>query len=572
MRVKEEAVSTLKDSLTSRFGDGFKALVEAEVEGRLAGRKKLDREDLDAIERVLVAARKERRGGGTIRPRKTLSRSLPNLSAIDGASPPTPPPLQRLAPTAPSALESSLGRPRPMSSGTVGSRASGGHAAMARSMSETKVRRPPPFGTSILDDDTGSERSRVQVVPRYPVPKRPKLKPMDHWDLIVAFDTMKHREEDSRFRQEGKHKAIAKFKDTLDTQMMEFHGMQDQERRNKEQCRQDMLNQVEENRRIAAAEKHANEVKKIKMKEVNDECMAAVNRRRQAEEDKKQRDQDLTTAWLESERLRMKQQKEDDDREHARKCQQGKDEMAAAQAEAERRRQARLADEKAGAAGAQKDMDDKVAANRKAVQDRMDQIDRNCKSIGAGIADRDAKAEAELQAKIKRVQEESDRAAKEDADHRKSVRDGKVKDMTDTLHRQMQNRKDEAKREVEEGVKQAELFRQQFKEGLQKDHEKEERARQARGNLDTVLITHIRSNQSVHPKDFGAHLTQKQELAYNRGLFEQMAVEGFEKQYTHKFLPQATHTGTGKTDPYPSVGRWHGGDFSSLELHHPDVG
>ncbi|OLP93016.1 hypothetical protein AK812_SmicGene25122 [Symbiodinium microadriaticum] len=46
------------------------------------------------------------------------------------------------------------------------------------------------------------------------------------------------------------------------------------------------------------------------------------------------------------------------------------------------------------------------------------------------------------------------------------------------------------------------------------------------------------------------------ELAYNRGLYEQMAVEGFMMPLTSKFLPQATHTG--KLDPHPSCGRYTG--------------
>ncbi|CAE7222480.1 TUBA3 [Symbiodinium necroappetens] len=40
-----------------------------------------------------------------------------------------------------------------------------------------------------------SERSCVEVNPKHPVPLPPKLKPMDHWDLIVAFDTHKFRKE-----------------------------------------------------------------------------------------------------------------------------------------------------------------------------------------------------------------------------------------------------------------------------------------------------------------------------------------------------------------------------------------
>jgi len=418
-------------------------------------------------------------------------------------------------------------------------------------------------------DDDASERSRVKVNPKFPVPLRPKVKPMDHWDLILAFDTLKHRQEDEDFRKAGKEAQTRKFKGVLDNQMEEFREMEAQAERERQKERKDMLAQVEENRRIAQAEQDAIEAQKDKMKAINGESLRSLERRRKGEQDRRKREEELMTLWLDNENKRMQDEKEANAIEYARKCKKAKDEMEEAMREGERRKQARLAEEKAMAAGAQAAADDAEANNRAAVQARMDQIERNCKTVGAEIAGRDARMEAELQAKIKRVQEESDRAAKEDADRRKADRDGKVKDMIDTLGKQMQLKEEQAQKDREDGIKQAQIFKKEYEDGLANDRAKEEAARQARIKMDEHQMMNIRKNAQIHPRDFGAELTKQQELAYNRGLFEQMAAEGFQMDMTSKFLPQASHTG--KIDPFPSVGPYKG-EIHPMEMLQPDVG
>jgi len=569
-RAKHGAVNTLKDTLVSRFGSDFRDLVSSEVDSRLAGKSKLEREDLDCIERSIANARKQRRG---VAPGATKSRSSPNLSALTAAASSAPtPPLQLGSPTAPRSASGGSQEGRAAAASRLmrsASAADTNQSSMAASFDPKKVRRPAPYGTSIMpDDDNMSERSRVKVNPRFPVPLPPKLKPMDHWDLIVAFDTLKHRQEDAHFRGVAKHQQQGKFKKTLDDQMVESRQLQAEEDRAKQREREDMLAQIEENKRIAQAERDHHERQKEMMKEVNNEGKKSMERRRKAEEDRKQREQDCMLKWLADEEQRAREQKVADGEEFARKCKKAKDEMEEAMREAQRKKEAKQAEEKASAAGAQQAADNAEAANRAAVQARMDQIERRCQTVGAEIAGRDARMEAALQAKIKRVQEEADRAAKEDAEKRKGARDKKVKDMIDTLGKQVKQREEEAEVEKEAGRKQAKLFKQEYEEGLAKDKAKEERARQARADLDTHLIENIRKNAGVHPRDFGAQLTKKQELAYNRGLFEQMAIEGFAMSHTSKFLPEASHTG--KLDPFPSVGPYEG-EIHELERQQPDV-
>ncbi|OLP93017.1 hypothetical protein AK812_SmicGene25123 [Symbiodinium microadriaticum] len=228
----------------------------------------------------------------------------------------------------------------------------------------------------------------------------------------------------------GKHAHMAKFKNVLDTQMKEFRQMQDDEERARQQERQDMLNQVKENQRLAAAEKAHHDAVRDKAKSINEQptwSLESLRKRRKADEDRRQREQDCMLKWLHNENERLRQQ--------------------------------RIAD-----------------AEEYVEHDRM-KI-RNCQTIGADIAGRDARLEAELQAKIKKIQDDADQAAKE------------VKDMLDTLNLQMKQRDDEAQREKEDGIKQVSahtvfaIFR------LAADRAKEEKARLA---MDAQLVEKMRS-------------------------------------------------------------------------------
>lgn len=519
----------LKETLVKRFGEGSRDMIEAEVQSRLSGRLKLEVEDVDAIERSVLQNRRISR--------KTAS--VPDLTKVQSFSALDPaPPASRTMPQP----------PRPSSGLSRLSQASG-----IRDRREHRVQAP--YGASICVDD-GSERSRVQVVPKYFVPLRAKTKPTDHWDLIVLFDAAKHREEDRAFREAGKAAEETKVKARLDGQMEEIRLIREQEQANRRKERQDMLAQVEENRRIHAAEQQALENKRDKMKQCNDEMMDGLMARRQRQKEKREREQQITSDWLASEAERKREERIATDREYARKCAQARQDLEDAEHERERKRQAQMAQEKADCAAAQQGMDNKEAANRAAVKARMDQIERNCKTIGAGIADRDAKAEAALQAKIKRVQEESDRLAKEDADRRRDEHNRKVREMMKSLDQQMHQREMDMELEREDGKKQAEVFRQQLDEGNRVEQAKQEARRKAREELDKHLIGQIRASVSVHPMDFGASLTKQQELAYNRGLFEHMASERFCVGLTGTFLQQATHKKGGKLDPFPSVGRY----------------
>jgi len=556
-------------------------VIEAEVEGQLAGRDRLDREDVDAIERRVLAAKRQNRGSGSIR--RAHVRSAPNLLdlATAGATQvpsapstaPPPPPNSLPSPPAPPASGHSSTRQPPPSRLRSSSGASQRAPTMARHLtcSNVDLRLPePPYGVTPTDiRDDVSERSRVQVVPKYPVPKRPKLKPMDHWDLLVSFDVQKHREDSEAFQTRSKGEAKRRFKAVLDGQMVELRGLKEQEADAKRKEQEDMTATIENNKKLTQQEEDTAQAKRDIMKKANDDMTVSLEQRRQKAKATKNRERDQMLAWLANEKARKDEEERQARIEYAEKCKVAREELAAAQEEAKMRKKAEQELDKAIAAAQVKAMDKAEADNKAAVKARMDQIERNCATLGAEIAGRDARMEQDLQAKIKKVQEEADRASKEDAERRQRERKEKVDDMLQTLAKQMDEKEKRSLVDKEANKKQAAIWQEQVEDGRRKDREEAERRQKDRAKLDQMLIDQIREATSVHPRNFGiSSQTQRADISYNRALFEHLSKQGFRPDVMDQLLRKVGDHG--KLDPFPSVGRYEG-HIDPLELQVPEA-
>lgn len=410
---------------------------------------------------------------------------------------------------------------------------------------------------AITDCDARSDsgRSRVTVRPRYHVPKKPILKPMDHWDMIVAYDSAKHMEEEEAFELKGRAEVHGRFRAVLDAQMDELREVRDQEAANKQQEIDDMQAQIQENARIKHAEEEREEEKIGKMKKANNEMTLKLEQRRQKEVERKQKEQEDVSNWVKGEQERQEQERKDHAEDYARKCAKAKKEMTEMHAASEARKAAQKAAEKKEVVASQKAMDAAEGAGRKAVMDRMDKLDRMSKTFGAAVAARDAKEKADLESRIKRAQEEGERASKEDGERRKSSHDAKVKDMKEVRAKQVKEKGLQDIADVESGKKQALIFAEQLAEGAAKDDAKKERGRKAREEQDLYLMKQMRAQLACHPLQFGmTDDTKTQDIAMNREIFEQMAHEGFEEELTSSFLQFKMDKGrSGKLDPLPSV-------------------
>merc|ERR1712232_1151046 len=103
----------------------------------------------------------------------------------------------------------------------------------------------------------------------------------DHWDMIVAFDTEKYRNEEIALQDGGRQAHHAKFRAVLDGQMDEIRTLREQEAEERRKERADMLAQVEENKRMIEAEEAKEQVKRDIMKKANDDMTEALEKRKQ---------------------------------------------------------------------------------------------------------------------------------------------------------------------------------------------------------------------------------------------------------------------------------------------------
>merc|ERR1711862_812631 len=213
------------------------------------------------------------------------------------------------------------------------------------------------------------------------------------------------------------------------------------------------------------------------------------------------------------------------------------------------------------------------AKKQKALQDRKDHIDRVSKTVGAAIAEKDAQDAADLDAKIKKIQEDAARAAAEDAKRRQDSHNAKVKDMLDTRQRQIAEQKKSEEWRKEEDLRQLGIFKQQVEDMRREDAEKEEKRRKAREDLDKSHIAMMRVNAGVHPHHvMMTPRNKKTELGYNLAIFEQMKSEGFMVDAVDKVLaqPGKDHHPEGKLLDFPTIPRYYS-EIHPIELEQPDV-
>lgn len=576
-RQKGEAVSSLKDALTRQFGEKARSIVETQVDRQLAGRKgQIGREDLDTIEKGVLASMREQRGG-TRRTNK-LTRSAPTLPLAMGAS--TPATVKAPASGAfppPTPIQATPSRTPPGTShpGTL-MRASSTGEMSAIAKKKLSLTKPAPYGTAITGessfavDDTAPA---VRCQPRYPVPLPPKLKPMDHWDLIVAFDSQKYKEEEEMLHKTGTHAKKAKFKAVLDSQMEEINANRDNENKGLQEEREMMLAQVEQNKAYHEEEMATIHGKTKIQNDMNNSMMDIIHKRRAKEADRKQKECEDVTRWLANE----KQQKEEHDRnqkiEYARRCEAAKKNLEEDRKAREERK--RLDDENEIRLMKLRDQmaDEAEAAKQKALQDRKDFIEKISKSMGADVAARDAKDAADLEAKIKRIQEEANRAAAEDAKRRQDNHNAKVKDMIAVRQRQIEERGKDDELERQADKKMLERFKQQLDDMKREEAEKQEKRRKAREDLDQSHIEAQRRNAGIHPHHvMMTPRNKKTELGYNKVIFKQMTKEGFMTDALdtlHRDPGKDMHP-EGKLLPFPTVPRYTE-NIHPIELEQPDV-
>lgn len=579
-RQRTDALGSLKSALTTQFGEQARSVVEAHIDEQL-GRSKgqISRQHIDSIEKAIVSTLAQQRGSTRSQKSFQLSQSapyLPTRTSTAGSSPSlgaVPPATPVRAPT--TSFKLPLGTSNP---GSLVRAASTG--VLTAGPKTTKPRRPPPYGLSITGGSEfvdESARSGVTLRARYPVPLQPKLKPLDHWDLIVAFDSAKYRQEEKELHQTGTYARQMSFKKVLDDQMLEIQQSRDNEAMGKEEERDLMTAQIEENKKYKQEEEDVIHGKRDQQSKVNESMLGAIHKEREKATMRKQREQEEVTAWLESEKAQREEDAANQKIEYARKCAQAQKELEEVRADRAERHRVEQENEKRLMKLRDQIADENEAKKQKAFQDRKDHLDRVEKTMGAAVAERDAKDAADLEARIKQIQEEAAQKAMTDARRKQDTHNARVKDMVETRQRQMEDRGKEEELIKQEDVKMMAFYKKQYEEGLAADKAKEEKRRQARADQDVHLIEAARINAGIHPHHvMMTPRNRKTELGYNKAIYEQMMKEGFQSDRVVSVMtkqqgkPGFGHHPDGKLCPMPTIPRYTG-ELHPLELEAPDV-
>lgn len=562
----DAAVVSLKDALVRQYGPSSRDIVEAAVDGRLAGRSKLDKADLDAIEAMVLSASRQRRSNsGYIigKPRSASSPGFKKPAAMKQLQHDTSRPLSVATP--------STGNRRATPMPRAPTMANAGRQTFSAPLSRSAPVRfepSPPYGLVVTgnEGDDVTERSCVVVRPKYPVPKQPLMKPIDHWDLIVAYDSEKYRQEQDAHLEKKK---MAKAKAMLDAQMVEVNAIREAEAADKSREKDDMDHQISENKRILAAEEEVEHRKRMLTKQANDEMTLALQERsRQAAARKKRQEEDMTR-WLANEKQRQEEEDVATKEAHALKCKLARESMEAAAQEAERRRLAREDEERRIVAEMVRVMDSNEAKKRAELQAREDAVAARMACVGEQVAKRDREEEQALEERLRKAQEEGDRLVEADQRRRESEHQRKVQEMKDVRSQQIAEKGRDGIAEKEADRQMAERWRKQFEDGKAKDKAAEDKRRHARDELDRTLIAQIRERHAMHPQHYVmTPQVQQTEICMNRALFEAMEKDGFQPPITQSLLKSVGKFS--KLDPFPSVGRYEG-HIHDLEFHDPPL-
>jgi len=487
--------------LVRQFGASARGAIDTEVEKRLAGRSRLEREDLDAIERgILAAVRRQRsRGSDTLGPPEAAPGSL-----YASASAPT----LMAAPATP--------LPPRISSAVVGQR------------------RRSSGGGDGLEPLASSQ----------PLPVRPKLRAYDHYDLLIDFDTDRKREEETEKTKGGAQKKLT-MRSGLDTQILEQEAAKQLLVEERRKDREDVLAKMEAARAAEAAELAAEKAKREVLRKASVQSEEFLDRRKRRMEEYRIRERDEVSQFLESEEKRKSAEEQSVKEAHKRRAQLAREMLEGARAEQAKKKEAAKEADRTIALQMQKKMAETVAAQGLQVTMRQDRVDRIVGSLGTTLVAGIAQKEKEMQDRDERSHNDYARKRVEDYWRELEVHGQKVNNMTMIRAQQIAESGKEAVLEREADKRQAEIWRQQKLEYELEEREKAARARKAREDVDGHVLSVARENLGVHKSEIGfTEENRQREISYNKRELERVEAEGFRKELAGTFLLGATRAST----------------------------
>ncbi|CAE8596075.1 unnamed protein product [Polarella glacialis] len=524
-----KAAHAFQVDLVRRLGASAGSIVEAEVESRLAGRKRLHREDLDAIEETVIGKLRTRRfsdeDASEVPRDQKLTRLFRASSAPSIASAVSP------KGTLPGSMlplpGSQLHRPSEAiwHGGLPGTaeRCSGAAQAQARPN---------------LTASSGHQKR--------PLPLAPLLKAVDHFDLLAEYDQIQFfKEEDLKMKQK---KATARqLGMELEAQIAQAQMLRErQEAEEQNKAKQALLAQVRGGKDAATAEFAKQQAQKKILQQNSKELLELVQRRRAASGVRRQGEQAAMDRTVAYEQRQREEELLAETCERTRRTAVSKELFASGcQLSEQRRRAVKEADAKAA-----KDLleqSNRLSASEtqsggrgliEASQARVDKISATMgRQLAEGIAQK-AKAEETRQTS---AQQEHERRRMGDYWREQDDHSAKVQEMTEGRAKQLrEGGKDTGTHES--NADQAALLRKRHEQALLEERTKVAKARRARKETDDYLFEQMNWTSGTHKSEKGVTAEFKQrELSYNRPLLERLAKDGFNLELTGTLLLKATH-------------------------------
>jgi len=351
-------------------------------------------------------------------------------------------------------------------------------------------------------------------------PQRPKLKPVDHWDLLAEFADARHRREDHDQRKAKQERMRA----GLDGQLQERLVAKEREAEERQRIRDEIWQHAERDRKSLEAEQRQRQLKWEELNRARKDGEAAVALRRRQNKEHRLKEQHRVTDWLEAESERQCLEDEKANQEKLARQKAKLEELEVAYNARVRQRAAMREEEKTlviqggGLLSALGTLDGRPSRPGGA------------SFVGPTAAQQAAAAKEEmLEQRFEKERLDLDRKADERDEREEREHKRKVREMMEFRAQQVRERNESGAeaRQREADRQQLEIWRRQDEEKHAQDRRRAEEARRARKEIDSVVWKQMEDFMSVHPRNVGNTAKKRQQdVDMNRQALEQIAAEG----------------------------------------------
>mmetsp|Transcript_18327 Transcript_18327/g.52347 ORF Transcript_18327/g.52347 Transcript_18327/m.52347 type:complete len:532 (-) Transcript_18327:208-1803(-) len=515
-----QPAEALRAALVRQFGASARSAIDAEIDSRLAQRKKLGREDVDAIEEAVLAAVRKRRNAG------------PNSHALVAtgvyATPSTPTRPLYASASAPELAPRSPQRRLPSPSGGRGA-----------SVATPSSHRPSTMG-AVVAVDFSTDWGRAAL--RRPTQVPPKRRDPDHFDLMTRYADEQHQR-GAEARLEKQRAQLAAFRAGLDAQLEERRLHKEQEEAEDRQWGQILRGRAENFRREQEQEAaaKAQQVQVLRRRAAND--MELISRRKDRADNARRQERLQLDTMLE-------QQKKHDDCEaeakkalNAKRAKDARELFEAAAKQREAKKNAENEESLVYASETKRRSEQQEAAGNEQYKKRQAVVDSRMATLGKAYADLLARKEREAQDRIDREHEEWKQTRLNEfwqsLEAEQKVRKG-VSAMNLTMG---------ATRRAEDGMDEKAANLEQLKQWTlqtaKHDSVEQAKAKQAfrrREEMDDSCLRTIHRKSRLHKSEIGVTEQERiRELLYNKKVLDRMAAEGFKPDLTSTLLIKASN-------------------------------